>query len=173
MKFAYADPPYPGCAHRYAAEAAADGRVAAEVDHGELVTRLSADHDAWALSTSATALRAILNLCPDDVRVAVWAKTWVSFKKGVNPAYAWEPVIFRGARRWKERGGSEAMTVRDWLACTPQQDGFFGAKPETFSFWLFDLIGARPDDEFADLFPGSGAVTRAWDKWKRQTRLIA
>ena len=170
MRFAYADPPYPGMAHRYTAEAEADGRTAAEVDHAKLISSL-ADYDGWALSTSSVALRQVLELCPDDVRVAAWVKPWASFKKGVNPAYAWEPVIFRGARSWKARGGNGSTTIRDWVRCVARQDGFFGAKPDAFCFWLFDLLGMTAEDEFHDLFPGSGAVTRAWETFVSQQRL--
>lgn len=38
-----------------------------------------------------------------------------------------------------------------------------GAKPAVFIRWMFDLLGAEPQDEFTDLFPGSGGVMRAWD----------
>jgi hypothetical protein len=31
-----------------------------------------------------------------------------------------------------------------------------------FCRWLFGLLGAAPGDQLDDLFPGSGAVTRAW-----------
>jgi hypothetical protein len=37
-----------------------------------------------------------------------------------------------------------------------------GSKPAVFCRWVFDLLGAQAGDEFADLFPGSGGVTRAW-----------
>jgi hypothetical protein len=37
-----------------------------------------------------------------------------------------------------------------------------GAKPAAFCRWIFELLGARFDDLFDDLFPGSGSVTRAW-----------
>ena len=29
-------------------------------------------------------------------------------------------------------------------------------------------LGLRPEDEFVDLFPGSGAVTLAWELYRRQ-----
>ena len=45
---------------------------------------------------------------------------------------------------------------------------FFGEKPERFCFWLFEVLGLRPGDELVDLFPGSGAVTRAWRRWQHQ-----
>lgn len=38
-----------------------------------------------------------------------------------------------------------------------------GAKPAGFARWMFDLLGVRPGDSFDDLFPGSGAIARAWD----------
>ena len=28
--------------------------------------------------------------------------------------------------------------------------------------WIFDLLGAAPGDTLDDLFPGSGAIGRAW-----------
>lgn len=37
-----------------------------------------------------------------------------------------------------------------------------GAKPAAFCGWMFQLLGALPGDNFTDLFPGSGGVTRAW-----------
>jgi hypothetical protein len=49
-----------------------------------------------------------------------------------------------------------------------QQRGFKGAKPPVFARWLFDAAGLHPDDEFIDLFPGSGAVTDAWNGWSNQ-----
>lgn len=37
-----------------------------------------------------------------------------------------------------------------------------GAKPAAFARWIFQLLGAAPGDTFDDLFPGSGAIGRAW-----------
>lgn len=172
MRFAYADPPYPGMARRYEAEAAADGREASEVDHEALIASLCASYpDGWALSTNSVSLRLLLPMCPDDVRIAAWCKSWAPFKKGVSPAYVWEPVLFRGGRSWKERGGADVDHVRDWFVCPAHQRGFFGSKPPAFCYWLFGLLGMDADDEFDDLFPGSGAVTEAWEAWRRQGRL--
>ena len=157
-RLAYADPPYPGQAQRHY------GRE--EVDHKELVERLQF-YDAWALSTSSPALQMILPLCPPETRVAAWVKPFASFKPGVNPAYAWEPVLFIPARR---RHRSEP-TVRDWLAAgITMKRGLSGAKPFSFGLWLFDLLQAEPDDCFEDLFTGTGAVTRAWEHWRNQRR---
>lgn len=166
MQFAYADPPYPGQAKRHYSH---DPRCA-EVDHGELVARLVAEFpDGWALSTSSTALRDVLPLCPPDVRVMAWVKPFASFKPGVNPAYAWEPVIVRGGRK----RGRKAATVRDWVAENiTLKRGLSGAKPRAFCLWLFDVLGAQRGDELADLFPGSGAVTAAWREFCQQEQDI-
>jgi hypothetical protein len=43
-----------------------------------------------------------------------------------------------------------------------------GMKPPQFSRWLFRLLGLARGDTFVDLFPGSGAVTRAWQLYTRE-----
>jgi hypothetical protein len=54
MRFAYADPPYPGTARKYYGD---QPTFAGEVDHRQLVASLvDAGYDGWALSTSAKAL---------------------------------------------------------------------------------------------------------------------
>ena len=161
MRIAYADPPYIGQAMKHY------GRE--EVDHLELIDRLVHDYpDGWALSLSSTTLQRILAMCPRGVRVGAWVKPFCSFKPGVNPAYAWEPVIFSGGRK---RARTEP-TVRDWVAVNiTLRKGLSGAKPRDFCFWLFDLLGMMEGDELIDLFPGTGAVTKAWKEWPG--RLIA
>lgn len=163
MRFAYADPPYVGQAKKHYGKEAS---YAGEVDHAGLIEMLCRDFpDGWALSASSPSLRAILPLCPPDVRVAAWVKPFASFKANVNPAYAWEPVIWRGGRK----RGRKAQTVRDWVRCNiTLRRGLSGVKPEPFSFWLFDLLGMEPSDDLVDVFPGSGAVTNAWGRWRMQ-----
>lgn len=157
MKVAYADPPYIGQANKYPEKQ--------EVNHQELINRLCSDYDAWALSASSPSLKIILPMCPDDVRVAAWVKPFCSFKVGVNPAYAWEPVIFRGSRRLPRT----EPTTRDWLACSMTlEKGLIGAKPPKFCYWLFDLLGMLPEDEFDDLYHGTGIVTKCWQNWRNQ-----
>lgn len=158
MRFAYADPPYIGQAKRHY------GNNAREVNHPLLIEWLTRDFDAWALSCSSSTLKMILPMCPDGVRVMAWVKPFCSFKPNVNPAYAWEPVIVYGGRK---KSRSEP-TVRDWVSANiTLKRGLSGAKPEAFCFWLFDMIGLRKDDEFTDVFPGTGAVTSAYEKWKQ------
>lgn len=33
---------------------------------------------------------------------------------------------------------------------------------------MFEGLNLQPDDDFHDIFPGSGAVGTAWEKWKQQ-----
>lgn len=40
--------------------------------------------------------------------------------------------------------------------------GLTGVKPDAVCRWIFSLLGMRPGDVLHDLYPGSGAVTRAW-----------
>ncbi len=157
MRIAYADPPYIGQAKRYPEKQ--------EVDHRELINRLCCDYDCWALSCSSPSLKQILSYCPDGYRVAAWVKPFCSFKVGVYPAYAWEPVVF-----WHPRArGRTEPTTRDWLAESMSLEKHLdGAKPPRFCYWLFNLLGAEPDDIFYDLYPGTGIVGKCWKEYCRQ-----
>lgn len=169
MRFAYADPPYFGVAAKHYTALHPDAADYDRIEsHAALIDRLSDEFEAWALSLSSTTLRRILPLCPDDVRVGSWVKPFASFKPGVNPGYCWEPVIFRGGRKL----GRDVPTVRDYVS-TPitLMRGCPGAKPEMFCWWVFDFLGARDGDELCDLFPGSGAVSRAWAKYIEANRM--
>jgi transposase-like protein len=161
MSFAYADPPYIGQAAKHYGH---DSQCA-EVDHAALIQRLSDTYtDGWALSCSSPSLAFILPLCPPDVRVMAWVKPFSSFKPGVGVAYAWEPVIVRGGRRRSR----DQRTVRDWLAASiTMRAGLAGVKPRHFAFWLFTVLNMQPQDTLADLFPGSGAVSQAWEDWRQ------
>jgi hypothetical protein len=164
MRFAYADPPYMKQAKKhYGKEAAAAGRVAREVNHPLLVQHLCDEYpDGWALSLSSPSLKHILPMCPDDVRVMAWVKPFAIFKPGVNPGYCWEPVLVRGGRK----RGRDKPTVRDWVSCNiTLKKGLVGVKPPPVCEWLFEVLGAEPGDVLDDIFPGSGAVTAAWDQW--------
>lgn len=113
--------------------------------------------DGWALSTSASALRDLLPLCPEGARVAAWVKPHGVSGKTFGLHNAWEPLIVVGGRR--KRGG-----VRDWLRAMPARFGgeLPGRKPIAFCAWLFDCLGMVPGDALDDLFPGTGIVARAW-----------
>ena len=166
MRFAYVDPPYLGQGTKHYGDRHPEAAVYDTIDgHAALVRRVVADFpDGWALSLSAPSLRQILPLCPEDCRVGVWVKPFASFKPNVNPAYCYEPVIWRGGRPFTRTDD----TVRAFVSANiALRKGFPGAKPEAFCYWLFELLNMTPNDEFHDLFPGSGAVGRAWESWKR------
>ena len=164
MRAAYADPPYLGMSEKFYGSMHPNARDYDKPEkHQELINMLCADFDAWALSLHEPSLSTILPMCPPDIRVAAWVKPFASFKKNVMRAWTWEPVIFRFGERKLPLGGT---TWRDHIAENiAMKKGFQGAKPERFCFWVFEGLGLAPDDEFVDLFPGSGAVSAAWDKW--------
>lgn len=153
MYIAYADPPYPGMAHRYPENQ--------EVDYLDLVSKLISTYDGWALSLHTPSLRDVLNYFPDgyNYRIAAWVKPFASFKPNVNPAYTWEPVIFKPARKISGR------TTRDHLICNAAiQRGLFGAKSALFARWIFLLLGADPSqDNFTDLYPGTNIFNITWE----------
>lgn len=176
---AFADPPYPGCAHIYSRPGTPEYHPEAmRWDDPQAHIGLMADlereyHDGWALSTHSSALRELLAGAPPAARVGVYAKLgaptrWVGRDGDVaSVSFMWEPVIYRVPFVSRHVGHS----APDWCAGATgfrNTDAFMGAKPLVFSLWLFGLlrIGAHPDDELVDLFPGSGAVTRAWDDYR-------
>lgn len=163
MRFAYADPPYPGLAWKY--------YRSDEVDHAELVRRLVADFpDGWALSTSAEALQFVLGLCPKGVRTCPWFRgpRKVKARRALN---AWEPLLVFGGRE-REAAVVEDLTDSLVLSASARPRSHPGAlvgmKAPAFAEWMFRLLGARRGDELVDLFPGSGAVTRAWKLFTRE-----
>jgi hypothetical protein len=161
MKVAYADPPYPGCAHMYKDHP----DYAGEVDHAELVARMERDFDGWLLHTSSVALKAIMPLVPSAARVMAWVKPFAAYKRNVSVAYAWEPVIVKACRKPVVSG---RVVMRDFISeRITMERGLSGAKPERVCHWAFEVLGMQADDELHDLFPGTGAVTRAWETWRR------
>lgn len=185
MRFAYADPPYPDKSRKYYRD---HPDYAGEVDHAELIERLEGEFpDGWALSTSAGALQQILPLCLPprsrgaagggtraQIRVLAWCKPLAQPGGRGGALYGWEPVILRGGRR-------DSYGPRDWLIESPDlftlrekpEGHVTGAKPRGFLLWLFRCMGARSGDELVDIFPGSGAVARAWEEYARQPELLA
>ena len=154
MKIAYADPPYIGLANYYPEKE--------EVNHQVLLQELEG-YDAWALSCHSPALRILLPMCPDGVRIASWVKPFASFKPNINPAYAWEPVIYKPLLHRSR----DIPTVRDWISASiTKGKHMIGAKPTAFCFWLFELLGAQEGDEFFDLYPGTGIVSKCWFSWQ-------
>lgn len=155
MRFAYADPPYPGLSSKYYRH---EPTFRGEVDHAELVSSLQERRlDGWALSTSAKALRDVLPLCPAGARVCAWSKPHHPSPLTYGLHNVWEALIVVGGRQ--RRPG-----VRDHLSALPARGGgtLPGRKPLAFCAWLFQCLGMLPGDSIEDLFPGTGIVSRAW-----------
>lgn len=169
MRFAYADPPYLGLAAKFYGDQHPEAAAYDDPEtHRALIERLCDEYDGWAMSLHTPSLRAILPMCPPDVRVGAWCKSFASYKPGVHPAYAWEPIIFRGARK----RGRHHTTVSDYCVVPiTVKRGFQGAKPDRFVWWVLAVLNVQRDDEFTDLFPGSGAVGRAYERWHAQASL--
>lgn len=167
MKIAYADPPYPGQSKRHYGN---HPDYAGEVDHERLIRGLN-NYDGWVLHTASTTLSSILPFCPPEARIMAWVKPFAAFKRNVPVAYAWEPVVVKACRKPVVSG---RMVMRDWLAeGITMKRGLSGAKPERVCHWLFEVVGAEPTDDLIDLYPGSGAVTRAWGTWSQQLREVS
>ena len=171
MKFAYADPPYLGCGKLYKKHHP-DAMIWDDPEiHRKLIDQLSDEYpDGWAYSLTSTTLHTLLPMCPGDVRVMAWVKPFAVFRPNVNPGYCWEPVIVRGGRK---RTRSQD-TVRDFISCPiALKKGLVGAKPDGFWLWLFAVLGSQPDDQFVDLFPGTGGGDRMWKNYVRQMSLYS
>lgn len=174
LHMAYADPPYVGQSLKHYGD---HPDYAGEVDHGELLDTLLIQYpDGWALSLSTPSLpmicalleKAGLNALNGDYRIMAWVKPFAAFKRNVRVAYTWEPIIVKPAERL-----DGAIPTRDHVSCPiTMKRGLTGAKPDAFCFWLFEAMGLRRCDQLDDLFPGSGAVTDAWQRWTSTPTLM-
>jgi hypothetical protein len=169
LRIGYADPPYPGQSLKHYGD---HPDYAGEVDHSELIRDLDENYDGFILHTSSVALGLIMHIVEElgvDCRVMAWVKPFAAFKRNVPVAYAWEPVLVKAARKPVV---SKRLVLRDFVVePITMKRGLAGAKPENVCRWAFEVVGAQPDDDLHDLFPGSGAVLRAWDAWKRDPRV--
>jgi hypothetical protein len=167
MNVAYADPPYPNQAKKHY------GPGAQEVNHAILIKGLEENFDGWALSTGAQMLKQILPFCPDNIRICIWVKPMNAQISNISPIHAWEPVIVKQARA----GRKSPHFLKDYVVAMPPifqhktTSGVHGEKPKEFYIWMFKMIGAIPEDDFTDLFPGSGKGMKYWDWFKSQRRL--
>lgn len=166
MRFAYADPPYLGCARMYAKHHPEAMIWDDPETHRALIQRLCDEWpDGWALSLHVPSLQTLLPMCPPDVRVGAACKTFGQIRP-TRTQWMWEPVIWRGGRKARVD-----HSPRDWLTyntaprSAARDGGLIGGKPRAFCRWVFDILGAEPGDTLDDLFPGTGAVTAAWREW--------
>lgn len=163
-RIGYADPPYPGQAAKHYKD---HPDYAGEVDHFELLKTLANDYDGWVLHTSSTALPYVLHHAEElgvSYRVMAWVKPFCAFKRNISVAYAWEPVLVQAVRKPVV---SHRVVMRDFISENiTMKKGLTGAKPEAVCRWAFEMLGAEPEDTLDDLYPGTGAVTKAWQAWR-------
>jgi hypothetical protein len=177
LRFAYADSPYLGCCNLYGHHHEAPYGCWDEIDtHRVLIDYLMSEFpDGWALSASVPSLWQLLPLIPQKgTRICQWSKTFSAFKKGVRPAYAWEPVIVHGGRN-PHVGYPHAPPERDGKQNTPKdfyeengifapitlQKGLTGAKSEAVCLAILGWLNFQDGDELVDVFPGTESMTRA------------
>lgn len=172
MRLAIADPPYLGRAERWygrgrgykrgAATAADVHPSASEWDqparHAQLVADLERDFDGYAIAAAADSLAVYLAAAP-QLRVMVWHRG-NSVPSGSRIANQWEPVLIRVPDG--RNGRTHGLATADVLRSGVRQTGFLGSKPAEWTRWVLTALGYDTEtDTVTDLFPGSGAVTRA------------
>ena len=161
VKFAYADPPYPNTAFRYPEKE--------EVDHRALIARLET-YDGWLLHSNPQSIRFLLPMIPEGARILSWGKYDGLPVTKAGLVYTWEPIFLMPLRR-------ASLWVRDSLwgdkadHVNEQRNVMRGQKPLMVIRWLFQAAGLEPSDELDDLFPGTGAVGRAWRTFQQQPPL--
>lgn len=175
MRLAIADPPYLGRGERwygnghgdYSGNGPSDRHPEAGIwdspgAHRDLVSRLVAEYDGWAVALSPDSLRVYLEVCPSDVHVMVWYRR-NGMPGGNRVRRSWEPVIIRQPP--SRRGRKEVMmTTSDVLDVPAGRPRFAGAKPPQWTRWVLTALGYDPAvDELDDIFTGSGAVLAAAD----------
>jgi len=171
LRVAFADPPYENESKQHYGWHKDYG---GEVPYDKLVDRMLEEYpDGWALCMKVSTLPKVmlqLEAAGKKHRVGAWCKTNPCYKKNVNPAYAWEPVVFVGGRRRP----NDREFIRDYCvsATNLNSQRFVGAKPEPFCLWAFAMLGLERTDEVDDLFPGTGAIGAVWKAFKNQEALL-
>jgi len=180
MKLVYADPPYIGQAKRHYSNDPS-GIKAEEVDHRVLIRQLK-EADGWALSASTPSIFQIVPMLNEvfpvgTVRVGAWVKPFASWKPTHRVQYTWEPIFFIPAR---DKGSKSTPSIRDYIitdreeiedvvkANITMRKGTHGTKPDAFCDWVLEILGYQDGDEVVDMFPGSGAFTRAIERRKQR-----
>ena len=125
--------------------------------HRDMVARLTAEYDGWAIAMIPSSLRHYLQWVPEDVVIAVWHDPRV-MPTGRHPRRRWEPVLV--SRPEGRRTVNAVPTPVGDVLTTPHPSGSFaGQKPRAWTRWVLDMLGYDPEtDTVDDLFHGSGAV---------------
>lgn len=163
MRFAYADPPYVGQSKRHYGK---HKDYAGEVDHEDLINRLEREYDGWALSLSMKSLPMIIKLCPSDILTLAWFKP-IAPPLGDHRRYSWEPVLLKPLRHYGPGYVPTAViaTQPGFTFRETPETHVIGEKPEKFAHWVFASAGLLKTDIMDDVFPGSGAMSKAWETY--------
>lgn len=127
--------------------------------HRRLLEEIHDTYDGWAIATTLDGLEHYSPL-PVPARILIWHKGR-ALPTSHRIAATLEAVIVLAP---KNRRSSRDLgrQVPDLLRATVPQHGFPGAKPVEWTRWVLDALGYDPEaDELVDVFPGSGAVTKA------------
>ena len=183
MRLAIADPPYLGRAALWYGgkgrnEQGRGGRARSRGDlapeyhpdaarwdspdaHRSLMATLETDYDGWALAASGKTVDLILPFaCQLGARLAIWHVP-NAVPDGARVRSNWEAVLVRIPDERRAHG--TGLSVPNLLTASHPMRGFVGSKPDAWTRWVLDMLGFHPGDEVDDLFPGSGAVTRAME----------
>jgi len=134
-----------------------------EVDNAELVDRLVAEYPA--LSTSAVALAACYARARPASACARGTRS-VRCTRSSRALSGWETLIVAACRPLPV---DVVHDLTDALVARGQHRAYPGAitgmKSPPFAVWMLRQLGAAPGDLRDDLFPGSGAIGRAWSRY--------
>jgi hypothetical protein len=101
-------------------------------------------------------------MCPVEIYVAVWRRQHRPTRSR-RALSAWEPLLVYGGRDLQTEQPQDVLDHLDYRGRYASFPGaLVGMKPPQFAVWMFSLLGAQVGDELTDLFPGSGAIGRAW-----------
>lgn len=167
-----ADPPYLGRSDRWYGKGRGSGRGLHKADnhpeaykwddpdmHEDMVAKLVAGYEGFAIAAAADTLPLYQAWCPDDVRVMIWHRRNAP-PSGSRLQNSWEPVLVRIPE--DRRGRVKGLSVRDVLDAPADRVGFAGAKPPEWTRWVLAALGYDPQtDTVTDLFNGSGSVAYA------------
>lgn len=168
MRIGVLDPPYPNKAYHYRNHADYGGEVPL-IDVFEQTRGL----DGWVIATSGESegLQAAVVLA-HQLGIACEVSIWV---KGDRPQArsstraAFEAVLYKSARPWPREGsGVDTLVWPEALVCgkatrTSDPRRVIGAKPGPWWDWVFTLMGAAPNDDFTDFYPGSNRGRMCFD----------
>ena len=175
MKFAIADPPYLGRAHRwYGVGGRAKGGGLGRADshpeaykwdhpamHLKLAAELLLDYDGFALACTPHSLSTYLSVIPTHSENGIKLLSWIkpgSMPTGSRITPSWEAVIIRIPKERKARAVGKQMV--DYLICSAPRSGYAGSKPAEWTDWVLNAMGVEAGDTVVDLFVGSGKVSK-------------